>query len=34
VGDGYRSSTENDKVEFTEIHGEKGSQASEIKVIQ
>jgi CspA family cold shock protein len=33
VGDGYRSLAENDKVEFTVIQGEKGPQASEVKVI-
>lgn len=33
LGDGYRSLAENDKVEFTVIQGEKGPQASEVKVI-
>jgi len=33
VGDGYRSLAENDKVEFTVVQGEKGPQASELKVI-
>jgi cold shock protein len=33
VGDGYRSLAENDKVEFTVVQGEKGPQASEVKVI-
>jgi CspA family cold shock protein len=33
VGDGYRSLAENDKVEFTVVQGEKGPQASDVKVI-
>ena len=34
LGDGYRSLAENDKVEFTVVQGEKGPQASEVKVIR
>jgi len=34
VGDGYRSLQENDKVEFTITKGQKGLQASEVKVIK
>jgi len=34
VGDGYRALAENDKVEFTIVQGEKGPQASEVKVIK
>jgi cold shock protein len=34
LGEGYRSLAENDKVEFTIIQGEKGPQASEVKVIR
>ncbi|MDH7603908.1 MAG: cold shock domain-containing protein [Melioribacter sp.] len=34
IGDGYRSLSENDKVEFTITKGQKGLQASEVKVIK
>ncbi|MFH1194783.1 MAG: cold-shock protein [bacterium] len=34
IGDGYRSLQENDKVEFTITKGQKGLQASEVKVIK
>jgi len=34
LGDGYRTLAENDKVEFTIVQGEKGPQASEVKVIR
>lgn len=34
IGDGYRSLSENDKVEFTITKGQKGFQASEVKVIK
>ena len=33
VGDGYKSLNENDKVEFDITQGQKGLQASEVKVI-
>ncbi len=33
VGDGYKSLEENDRVEFLETQGQKGLQASEVKVI-
>ena len=33
VGDGYKSLNENDKVEFTVTDGQKGPQASDVKVI-
>jgi CspA family cold shock protein len=34
IGDGYRSLEENDKVEFSVTQGEKGLQASEVKLIR
>lgn len=34
IGDGYKSLTENQKVEFTVTKGPKGLQAAEVKVIQ
>jgi CspA family cold shock protein len=34
IGDGYRSLEENDKVEFSVTQGQKGLQASEVKVIR
>lgn len=34
VGDGYKSLTENQKVEFTVTKGPKGLQAAEVKVIK
>ncbi len=34
IGDGYKSLSENDKVEFTITKGQKGLQASEVKVIK
>lgn len=34
IGDGYRSLSENDKVEFTITQGQKGLQASEVKIIK
>lgn len=34
VGDGYRTLEEGQKVEFTITQGEKGPQASEVKVIK
>ncbi len=33
VSDGYKSLNENDKVEFTVVDGEKGPQASDVRVI-
>jgi len=33
VGDGYKSLTENQKVEFSVTQGPKGLQAAEVKVI-
>ncbi len=33
IGDGYKSLQENDKVEFTVVNGDKGLQASQVKVI-
>ena len=33
VGEGYKTLSENDKVEFTVTQGPKGLQASEVKVI-
>ena len=33
VSDGYKSLNENDKVEFVVTEGQKGPQASEVKVI-
>lgn len=32
IGDGYKSLQENDKVEFTLVTGEKGPQASDVRV--
>jgi cold shock protein len=34
VGEGYKSLTENQKVEFSVTQGPKGLQASEVKVIK
>ncbi len=34
IGDGYKTLNENDKVEFTVTDGQKGPQASEVKVIR
>jgi CspA family cold shock protein len=33
VGDGYKSLEENDKVEYSVTQGDKGLQASEVKLI-
>ncbi len=33
IGDGYKSLEENDKVEFTVVNGDKGLQASQVKII-
>ena len=33
IGDGYKTLNENDKVEFVVTEGQKGPQASEVKVI-
>ena len=33
VGEGYKTLKENDKVEFTLVDGEKGLQASEVKIV-
>ena len=33
VGDGYKTLDENDKVEFSVVDGEKGPQASEVRLI-
>ena len=33
ISDGYKSLNENDKVEFVVTEGQKGPQASEVKVI-
>ena len=33
IGDGYKSLEENDKVEYSVIEGEKGLQASEVRLI-
>jgi CspA family cold shock protein len=34
VSDGYKTLEEGQKVEFTESEGEKGPQATEVKIIQ
>ena len=34
IGDGYRQLKEGDRVEFDVIKGEKGPQASEVRVIE
>ena len=34
ISDGYKSLNENDKVEFVVTEGQKGPQASEVKVIE
>lgn len=33
VSEGYKSLNENDKVEFTVVDGEKGPQASDVRVL-
>ncbi|MBU1101929.1 MAG: cold-shock protein [Bacteroidetes bacterium] len=33
IGDGYKSLEENDKVEYTVVQGDKGLQASEVRVM-
>lgn len=33
VGDGYKSLKENDKVEFNVSEGQKGPQATEVKIV-
>jgi len=33
IGDGYKSLNENDKVEFVVTEGQKGPQATDVKVI-
>ncbi|MCB0748844.1 MAG: cold-shock protein [Ignavibacteriae bacterium] len=34
IGDGYKTLNENDKVEFIVTQGQKGPQATEVKVIK
>ena len=34
IGDGYKSLNENDKVEFVVTDGEKGPQATDVKVVE